>query len=42
MKRDRAAETVEAEEVPMPVEEPRETQDMGFADDYAARALADL
>ncbi len=40
--RDRAAETVEPEEVPVPVEEPRETQDMGFTDDYAARALADL
>ena len=40
--RDSAAETVEAEEVPVPVEEPRETQDMGFTDDYAARALADL
>ena len=40
--RDSAAETVEPEEVPVPVEEPRETQDMGFTDDYAARALADL
>lgn len=40
--RDRASETVEPEEVPVPVEEPRETQDMGFTDDYAARALADL
>lgn len=40
--RDRPAETVQAEEVPVPVEEPRETQDMGFTDDYAARALADL
>lgn len=41
-KRDSAAETVEPEEVPGPVEEPRETQDIGFTDDYAARALADL
>ncbi len=40
--RDSAAETVEPEEVPVPVEEPRETQDIGFTDDYAARALADL
>ena len=40
--RDSAAETVEPEEVPVPVEEPRETQDMGFTDDYAARAWADL
>lgn len=40
--RDSAAETVEPEEVPVSVEEPRETQDSGFTDDYAARALADL
>lgn len=40
--RDSVAETVESEEVPIPIEELRETQDMGFADDYAARALADL
>lgn len=40
--RDSAAETVEPEEVPVPVEEPRETQNIGFTDDYAARALADL
>lgn len=40
--RDSGVEAVEPEEVPVPIEEPRETQDMGFADDYAARALADL
>ena len=40
--RDSAAETVEPEEVPVPIAEPRETQDIGFTDDYAARALADL
>lgn len=40
--RDSAAQMVEPEEVPVPVEEPRETQDMGFAEDYTVRALADL
>lgn len=40
--RDRAAEAVEVEEVPIPAEEPRERQDTGFTDDYAARAWADL
>lgn len=40
--RDSTAERVEPDEVPVPIEEPRETQDIGFTDDYAARALADL
>lgn len=40
--RDSAAERCEPEEVPVPVEEPREMQDAGFAEDYAVRALADL
>ncbi len=40
--RDSGVQTAEPEEVPIPVEEPRETQDMGFMNDYAARALADL
>lgn len=40
--RDSAVETTDTEEASVPVEEPRETQNMGFAEDYAARALADL
>ncbi len=40
--RDSTAEMVEPEEVPVPVEEPRRTQYVGFAEDYAAQALANL
>ncbi len=40
--RDKQEPVIEMEEVPVPEPEPRETQDLGLVEDYAARALRDL
>lgn len=42
IERDPRPRTIEVEEVIVPESEPRETQDYGLSEDYAARALQDL
>ena len=42
MERETQPQTVEVEEVIAPEPKTRETQEYGFSEDYAARALQDL